>query len=470
MDFPHEFVVRTRQLLGEDYPDLEAALRQEAPVSIRINPDKHITPLPYQQVPWCNTGYYLSERPPFTFDPLFHAGTYYVQEAASMFLEQAIKQHITHPAVCLDLCAAPGGKSTHLLNMLPQGSLLVCNEVIRSRSAILAENIAKWGIPDAIVTNNDPKEIGRLSGLFDIVVADLPCSGEGMFRKDPASRNEWSIDNVQLCATRQRRIIHDIWDALKPGGLLIYSTCTFNREENEENIQYLIHTFQAEALPVSVSNNVQTRNTIHADFPAYRFLPHLTKGEGFFLAVLRKPENQERILPPKSKKRQKQLSLPIPSVAKEWITNLSAYPITTSANGSLQAIPANYLEACQLITDTLRVISAGIPIGELKGKDLIPATALALSTAFDSEAFPVVEASWEEAIRFLQKETLILPPGTPKGFIVITYQNRPLGFVKNIGNRANNLYPQEWRIRSRYLPEQYPAVIPHESQPPRVHG
>ncbi len=241
MALPIDFITRTRALLGEEFDRLEAALSADVPVSIRINPMKG-TPAPKAGAPvaWCESGFYLPERLSFTFDPLFHAGAYYVQEASSMFLEQAIKAYVKEPVRCLDLCAAPGGKSTHLASLLPDGSLLVSNEVIRSRSYVLAENIAKWGHPDTIVINNDPEEIGEaLPHLFDVIVTDVPCSGEGMFRKDTDSTGEWSVDNVRLCASRGRRIIHDIWNALKPGGILIYSTCTYNTEEDEENIHYI---------------------------------------------------------------------------------------------------------------------------------------------------------------------------------------------------------------------------------------
>lgn len=228
MTLPSDFITRTRSLLGTEFDTLAAALQTEAPVSIRINRRKKApAPRPEQtdgRVAWCESGYYLPARPAFTFDPLFHAGAYYVQEASSMFLEQAVRHYVTEPVRCLDLCAAPGGKSTHLLDLLPEGSLLVSNEVIRSRSQVLAENVAKWGNPDCIVTNNDPAELGQLTHWFDLLVTDVPCSGEGMFRKDPASRDEWSAANVEHCAARQRRILHDVWDALRPGGLLVYST------------------------------------------------------------------------------------------------------------------------------------------------------------------------------------------------------------------------------------------------------
>jgi 16S rRNA C967 or C1407 C5-methylase (RsmB/RsmF family)/NOL1/NOP2/fmu family ribosome biogenesis protein len=479
MVLPDDFIIRTKQLLGDEYALLEMALQGEVPVSIRINLSKQTSVKTNdEKVKWCETGYYLPERPSFTFDPLFHAGCYYVQEASSMFLEQVVKQYITTPVVCLDLCAAPGGKSTHLTSLFPDKSLLVSNEVIHSRANVLKENLIKWGSPYTVVTCNDPKEIGRLTHLFDVIVADLPCSGEGMFRKDLNSRNEWSEANVQLCAARQRRIIHDVWNCLKPGGLLVYSTCTFNREENEENIRYLADIFNAEVLPVAVEDDWNISTAINETFPLYRFFPHKTKGEGFCLALLKKPdEERQTIQIPnlKFKIQNSKLILPSYNIGTHVGAPLAGAPAGAPAKwaptgapargaptvflrssdsfhfdinqNTIQAIPALYQDTCRILSHYLRVINAGVSIGEIKGKDLLPAPALALNTYFRSEAFPSVELTMEETIRYLHKEALVLSTDIPKGFIVVKYRNTPLGFVKNIGNRANNLYPQEWRIR-----------------------
>ena len=324
MDIPHDFKIRTKQWLSDEYVSLEKALQEEAPVSIRLNPAKQTAPVSrYEKVKWCGTGYYLPERPSFTFDPLFHAGCYYVQEASSMFLEQVVKQYITSPVVCLDLCAAPGGKSTHLSSLLPERSLLVSNEVIHSRANVLKENLIKWGSPYTVVTCNDPKEIGQLTHLFDVIVADLPCSGEGMFRKDPNSRNEWSMANVQLCAARQRRIIHDIWNCLKPGGLLVYSTCTFNREENEENIRYLVKQFDAEVLSLTVEDGWNISPAIEESFPMYRFYQHKTKGEGFCLSLLKKPDAERQ-------------TIKAPKLKSNNLTVLQSYSLTVYRSFSLR--------------------------------------------------------------------------------------------------------------------------------------
>lgn len=460
MILPPDFISRTQVLLGSEYPILETALQTESPVSIRINRRKGIGELPAERVPWSDTGYYLPERLPFTFDPLFHAGGYYVQEASSMFLEQAIRRYVHAPVKCLDLCAAPGGKSTHLASLLPEGSLLVSNEVIRSRSHILAENMMKWGSPDVIVTNNDPVEIGRLTHLFDVIVTDVPCSGEGMFRKDPESMKEWSVNNVNLCAARQRRIIHDIWEALKPGGLLIYSTCTYNTEENEENIQYIIEEMGAEALPIPLPQASEITGAFKYTNPVYRFLPHKTKGEGFFLAVLRKEEGEVYTYKNRNKnKKEKGKNSPaVPPIAYDWLITPEDYTIQIQQD-TLSAIPTVHLEDYHRISAELKVVNAGIRLGEIKGKDLIPAQGLALSTALNRAACTIQEVDWPEAIKYLKKEPLLLPEGVEKGYVLVTYQQYPLGFVKHLGNRANNLYPQEWRIRSGYLPEERPSLL-----------
>lgn len=436
----------------------------DTPVSVRINQAKGTqTPKDAEPVGWCDTGFYLPNRPAFTFDPLFHAGAYYVQEASSMFLEQAIRTYVTTPVRCLDLCAAPGGKSTHLSSLLPDGSLLVSNEVIRNRSYILAENLAKWGNASTIVLNNDPAEIGEaLPEQFDLIVTDVPCSGEGMFRKDEASVGEWSVENVQLCAARQRRILHDIWPALRPGGLLIYSTCTYNTEEDEENVRHIVEELGAEALPVATDETWHVTGPLRYGNPVYRFFPHKTKGEGFFLAVLRKEgdeeyeaENERPTKSSKNKgKKDKKATLPIPQEAWDYFREKEN--ITLEWDGpQLRMIPTTHKSFIDRIRDKrLRILSAGVVVGESKGKDLIPSQALALSQELNPSAFPDAELTWEEAIRYLRKEAITLPEGLPKGYLLMRYQGIPLGFVKHLGNRSNNLYPQEWRIRSGYLPDE----------------
>ncbi len=469
MELPASFIESTCALLGDDeYNKLSAALDEKQPVSIRLNADKlGDVSFPHPRVPWSSTGFYLERRPAFTFDPLFHAGCFYVQEASSMFVEQALRQLLPDkPVVMLDLCAAPGGKSTHARSVLPAGSLLVANELIRNRSQILAENLTKWGHPGVAVTNNDPADFSSLEAFFDVVLTDVPCSGEGMFRKDPVAVSEWSPENVDICWQRQRRIITDIWPCLKPGGILIYSTCTYNTKENEENIRWMRDELGAEVLRLNVSDdwNITGNLLPGEDFPVYRFLPHKTTGEGFFLAALRKPgietgtaaaatetvrekgrknqikEAQARIISPEQ----------LRSVGR-WLADSEDYEWLVGGC-RVSAFPREYVAQVAALSSSVRVVQVGVDVAELKGRDWMPAHGLAMSTALCPDAFARQEIGYEQAIAYLHKEAVVLPAEAPRGVVLLTYKQIPLGFVKNIGNRANNLYPHEWRIRSGYLP------------------
>lgn len=468
MKLPKPFVTRTRQLLKAEYPAFEEALQREAPTSVRLNPKKAPGTLSgNERVPWSAQGFYLNERPAFTFDPLFHAGAYYVQEASSMFLGQVIRQYVTRPVRCLDLCAAPGGKTTDAVSELPEGSLMVSNEIVRNRAYILAENVIKWGSPYCIVTNNGAEDFGILTGYFDVILTDVPCSGEGMFRKDPESIGEWSVENAARCAERQQEILQHIWPALRPGGLLIYSTCTYNTEENEEMIALLHRKFGAEVLPVQTPSEWGIQGALQGDLPVYRFMPHHTRGEGFFMAVLRKPEETADEIVPDEKQRPKKkagktASPSVPVAVQSWIKNPETFCFPSSPERAT-AFPLAYQADLARLTSRLNVIHAGIPLCTFKGKDAIPEPALALSTAFNREAFPSIDADLPTVLSYLKREAIQLPDSCPKGYIPVTYRNIPLGWVKNIGNRANNLYPQEWRIRSGYLPEksaELPWILP----------
>lgn len=478
MNLPSSFIDRTSKLMGEDAcRELCEALQHDTPVSIRVNKGKcDSVPESSVSIPWTADGYYLSGRPTFTFDPLFHAGCYYVQEASSMFLEKAVGKYLKSPVVMLDLCAAPGGKSTLLRSSLPDGSILVANEVMRNRSQILAENIVKWGNPEVIVTNNDPADFTSIGPLFDAILTDVPCSGEGMFRKDEVAVEEWSPANVGLCWERQRRILRDIWPCLKPGGILIYSTCTFNREENEDNVAWIADELGAEILPVDVEEDWKiTGNLTGRDFPVYRFLPHKTVGEGLFLAVLRKngckdgyeEDFMEDIKPKKNKKASKSKNdknnrpVAFPKEVKEWIkTDRETEYIV---DGSIAYAVSGKLNAVEKVMKdnghNINILHRGITLGEMKGKDWQPHHSLAMSMEINDNVFPKAELSYEQAIAYLRKEAVVLDSSVPRGYVLVTYSGVPLGFVKNIGNRANNLYPQEWRIRSGYLPEEIRMVF-----------
>lgn len=412
MNLPQEFIEYTSQLFGDvRWERFAQSFLHETPVSVRINPWKATeNPFPNADpVPWCRQGYWLKERKRFTGDPLFHAGVYYVQEAASLFLDYVLRQVVTAPVNALDLCAAPGGKSTLMRAALPEGSMLVSNEIDRRRANILLENILKQGHPDVLVTHNAPKDFAKTNLIFDVIVTDVPCSGEGLFRREPAAVKEWSAQNVQFCAERQRRILRDIWPCLKAGGLLIYSTCTFNTYENEENIRWITEELGADILSVPVSPDWQITGSLLADWhqPVYRFIPGVTRSEGLFMAILRKREGKNMFSAPPSSVR----------------AQLKKYPF-------------------------LHLLSDGHPQSEVKGREQIPSAAQALSLSAQKAGFPRAELPLEEALRYLHRETLKLSTDTPCGFVLVTYCGHPLGFVKNLGDRANNLYPKPWAIRN----------------------
>ena len=411
MQLPEDFKRETRLVMGDErFNRFMGAFDEEPPVSIRLNPRRHIPHStfhiphstfhnPQARIPWCEEGYYLAGRPQFTFDPLFHAGCYYVQEAASMFVTHIIRSvDAPTPKRALDLCAAPGGKSTALLSVLPDDCTLVSNEPISNRAQILLENITKWGYPNSIVTNNYPRDFRKAKLTFDLILCDVPCSGEGMFRKDPATIGEWSQQNVEKCWRLQREIVADAWEYLAPGGLLIYSTCTFNLKENEENVRWILDNFDAEALDIPIDPSWNITGSLLEGFtaPVYRFIPGITRSEGLFVCAIRKrgTRNEDTLTKEKLEK-----------------------------------------------TRCLKVLDPS---------NLLPPSSILL---------PRINIDYPEALKYLHGEALILPADTPHGIVNITYKGIVLGPAKNIGNRANNLYPKAWRIKTTHLPAEEVKII-----------
>lgn len=443
LELPVKFVDRTKSLLGDEYPAFEEALNGIPPVSIRVN-DKFTDYKPSDQiVPWCDSGFYLNERPLFTADPLLHAGVYYVQEASSMFLKQVCDVYMKNAERVLDLCAAPGGKSTLLSQALPSEALLVSNEIVRSRAMILAENVIKWGNPNVVVTNNTPEDFSKLPAFFDAIVVDAPCSGEGMFRKDPGSVAEWSLQNVQQCAIRQKSILKDVWQSLKDGGILVYSTCTYNKEENEDNVAWICEELGADCLTPDISDF----DGIVVSEYGCRFYPHKIKGEGFFIAVLRKYNMGESINIGKSKKNKQQDKYVDRSDDFRIQVLFPNNFIIKEIENRIVAFQQKHLADVLDIDNKLNCLVNGIQLAEIKGKNFIPAHQLALSKIISKEAFLSVELELREAIAFLKRESIVMPENTPRGYVLVCYQEQALGWVKNLGNRSNNLYPQHWRIR-----------------------
>lgn len=405
------------------------------------------------KIPWSRNGYYLKERPSFYLDPLWHAGTYYVQEASSMSIEYVLTHlcDLSRPVRVLDLCAAPGGKSTVIAGLLSPESILVSNEVITSRTHILEENIIKWGLPNVIVTQNDARDFGKLKDYFDIILVDAPCSGSGLFKKDPDSIKEWSSDQVMLCSQRQKRILADIIPVLKKDGLLIYTTCSFSQEENEEMEDFLIQQFPLQniSVPFKPEWNIVETNSPVTKAKGYRFYPHKLMGEGFFLSCFKKQEegietDNLNIRNPKKKILISQISHTQKSFLTPWINDADDF-IFFSSKDSITAFPKSTQLELITILSQLKVIYAGIKTGKMAGKDFIPHHALSVSITKNKNV-SFFDLNLPDAIRYLRKEPFTLNE-IPEGWVLVTYHGYGLGWMKGIRSRLNNYYPVNWRIR-----------------------
>jgi len=392
-------------------------------------------------VPWSSLGYYLDQRPSFTFDPLFHAGCYYVQEASGMFLEQAFVQlaDTSEPLKVLDLCAAPGGKSTHILSLISPESILVSNEVISSRTNILTDNMIRWGTSNVVVTNNDPSAFSRLESYFDVMLVDAPCSGSGLFRKDPEAIDEWSLNNVQLCSQRQQRILADALPALKPGGLLIYSTCSYSGEEDECIASWLVEHMNMENLELKVDPSWNIVTAKNKDAVGYRFYPDKLKGEGLYMACFKKNDGDVRRL--RSEKIEKASAVD-KSIISGYMKEADMEII--KENNDFMAMPPLLFREYGTLKSALNIRYRGTHIGSIMKNRLVPQHSLALSVNV-SPGLPAFDVNYDEAIKYLQRQETGLD-FSGKGWHLIRYQTHNLGWVNVLGNRINNYYPKELRI------------------------
>ncbi len=445
MILPEEFETYMKSRLGDSFGHFRRALEEVQPVSVRVNPGKP-SAIKETRIPWTEYGFYLPERPIFTLDPTFHGGAYYVQEASSMFLEQAIRQSVDLKKALnvLDLCAAPGGKSTHTLSLISPESLLISNEVIRSRASILSENIQKWGHDNVIITNSDPADFQRVPYFFDLIILDAPCSGEGLFRKDAHAMEEWSPKNVEMCSLRQQRIVTDVWSSLRPGGVMIYSTCTYNQKENLENLVWLNKQEDIEFISLSIPDEWGIEKISEGPCVGYQLFPHKLKGEGFFLSVITKKEDGTA-RPLKSKDK---LSYPSTTQQKEfsnWILKPEGQDFFLH-NQTVRMLPYGKLTELQLALNNLNVLSAGTAVLEIMKNKFVPDHALAMSQKLNKENFNVMNVERDEALDYLSKNQLKQLPET-LGFTLVEFENLPLGWVNVLQNRLNNLYPAAWRIR-----------------------
>jgi 16S rRNA C967 or C1407 C5-methylase (RsmB/RsmF family)/NOL1/NOP2/fmu family ribosome biogenesis protein len=447
---PQNFLDQLSTNLSQVQVDAFILSMDEKPTtSIRFSTHKTIDQMGDSIVPWCPLGRYLDIRPKFIFDPLFHAGAYYVQEASSMLVWQALEQilKLEDSPTILDLCAAPGGKSTLIANFLKGSGTLISNEVIKNRAYTLKQNIAKEGFTNVVVTNNDPRDFGKLSPMFDMIVVDAPCSGEGMFRKDPNAIQEWSLDNVALCCGRQKRIIADVVSTLKPGGFIVYSTCTYNDQENIDNVNWLRNEFDMQSISLDIDKSWGITPISNNKAIGYQCYPHLTRGEGLFISVLQKKqgENNHHYAP-------KDTTYITPSKKQyleidTWVDPKSDVEIYLDKVNNVHAMSPITSTIAKQISPFCRIIASGVTVGSFNKDIIIPDHSLALSTILHS-SIPRYELNHREALLFLKKELQEIN-SDKRSWHLATYQNLGIGWLKNLGNRINNYLPNELRILKR---------------------
>ncbi|MEG2060830.1 MAG: rRNA cytosine-C5-methylase [Alistipes sp.] len=454
MMLPAKFVERVECDLGAaEGRALCEALETESPIAVRLNAAKCGERVSERlriagRIPWCEQGFYLAERPPFTLDSDFHAGAYYVQEPSSQFVGHLLSGVEVRGARILDLCAAPGGKTTLYASLVGADGLVVANEIDHRRAQVLADNVRKWGTGNVVVTTCEPRLIGDWEGWFDVVAVDAPCSGEGMFRKDAQARAEWSEGNVRQCAARQDDILREAWRALKPGGTLIYSTCTFNRDEDEGALERLLaevddEAVEADAVAVEATWGIVCGRV--GAFRTYRFYPHKACGEGFFAAVVCKAASGARSRQPKARR---VVFAPVDKSAvaelSRWVCNAEQMRFVAVAD-TLYGYRARQADAMRALAETLPVIYAGVAMGQLFKGHLKPDPALAFYAELRREAVAAVALDEQDALCFLRKQDLDAAH-FEEGINLICANGQAIGFVKRIGNRVNNMYSNSLRI------------------------
>jgi 16S rRNA C967 or C1407 C5-methylase (RsmB/RsmF family)/NOL1/NOP2/fmu family ribosome biogenesis protein len=445
MELPEAFKENITNQLGKESNLFFEALDKPSPISIRLNSKKATDSVinGSNQVKWHTEGRYLDTRPIFTLDPLFQGGAYYVQEASSMFLKEVFSQieNRKEPIKVLDMCAAPGGKSSLIADLLGPEDILVVNEAIKSRISILKENLQKWGYENVIYVNQDPETFADLEGFFDVVLVDAPCSGEGLFRKDPDAANHWSTEAVKMCSLRQQRILSAAAMLVKKEGVLIYSTCTYNPSENQENVNWLCRTLDFEKIDIKVKKEWNLSQSAEG----IQFYPHKNEGEGFFIAAMRQNTNERNNL--KARVNMHMLNFGQEDKIKPWVRPdiYEKYSFFAKQDGGIVALTESLLPAYGVIFKALSKRSSGFELGVLKGKDLVPSPSFALSSFLHND-ITKVEINLETALLFFKRETFELE-GAQNGWILLTYQNVNLGFVKKIDGRINNYWPTEWRVR-----------------------
>ena len=448
---PIAFTERMREQLGcEEAESLFAALETASPVAVRLNPAKSGGEGVWsdgEAIAWSKNGRKLKARPSFTLDTAFHAGAYYVQEAASQFIDYVIAGEELRGKRVLDMCSAPGGKTTIYSTAVGVEGLVVANEYVRSRANVLADNVRKWGMGNVLVTNNAPEHLSQFEGWFDLVAVDAPCSGEGMFRKEEVAREDWSDEAVKMCAARQLSIVREAWRSLRDGGLFIYSTCTFNDEEDEGVLNAFIEESGDVFVPsqeIEIDENWGIVTGKVGAFQTFRFFPHKTDSEGLFVAVTRKneptpqrtPKSRKKVLQDVDKASRKELS--------RWLIGAEDYAFAM-AGDTIYAYHVEQYKAVQTLSEGLTAIYSGVAMGQIfKGK-LKPDWALSQYVGLNRDVVAIEELDDERALDYLRKRDIAVGDMV-EGINMVTHHGRALGFVKRVGARCNNLYPNSLKI------------------------
>ncbi|MFC2113709.1 hypothetical protein ACFLRI_00015 [Bacteroidota bacterium] len=457
INFPKSFIKRMQSHLGNEFELFIEALSHDPEISLRINPNKNVGQFKDEEkIPWCETGRYLQSRPEFIFDPLIHAGGYYVQEASSMLFANAID--FSRDLRVLDLCASPGGKSTLLLSKLSKSSILFSNELVNKRADILKENLVKWGATNVIVTSNRPADYNQFYGYFDVVLVDAPCSGEGMFRKNSNAINEWAENKAFVCSIGQKDILDEAIKLLKRNGLLIYSTCTYSEEENEQITQWFYHKFHSILNPVNLEIEpnwgIQEEHVEHFNGKmqsVYKCYPHKIRGEGMFISLFI-VNNQLHHDITRQRKQQKLFRVLSGSELNQLssFVELSEDFTIRKIDEQVYALPVKYLIEAGLAFTKLNTIKSGTFLGSFNKKngEFIPSHDLAMSSVIRHD-IPFIELDLKNSLYFLKKNELKINDleSLPNGWILARYSGVNLGFLKRTGKRLNNFYPREWAIR-----------------------
>lgn len=449
MIIPEELLNSLNDINGFSKSQFLESHRQSSVTSIRLNPNKvnEEETKKLELVEWNPSGRYLKERPIFSQNPLWHSGSFYVQEASSMVIGRIVNKlfDVNEPIVALDLCASPGGKTTNIADVLNRESLIVANEVNSKRVGSLKENIIKWGAGNILVSNSSPEKFNKLANIFDLVLVDAPCSGSGMFRKDEFALKQWSPNLVESCSLQQKKILSEIVPTIKDGGILIYSTCSYSIQENEEICDYILKKFDLEECKIELfTNGITEVYSNETKKQGFRFWPHITQGEGFFVSVFRKKgnlrQNNFEIL--KSSKN------PLNLLGEKWLNDNFTFPFKMDIrrfSNTLCLIQSKHGALIELLNRELFVIYQGLDLATEVGKDIIPEHPILMQTIAKYRE-PIVELNLKDALLFLAKQSINV--NSPKGWVPVCYLGQELGWIKQLGSRSNNYYPKEWKLRN----------------------